>query len=59
MSNGHEIQGDQKVSVRLMITKQSHVHRDFLITLYELINFCNYVFIQLLTMKVCLVFYII
>ena len=30
MSNGHEIQGDQKVIVSLIITKQSHVHRDFL-----------------------------
>ena len=43
ISNGREIQSDQKVSVRLMVTKQSHVHRDFLITLYDLINFCNYV----------------
>jgi len=28
------VQGDQKVSVHLMITIQKEVHRDFLITLY-------------------------
>jgi len=59
MSNGCEIQIDKKVSVLLMIKIRSQVHRDFLITLYKLINFCNYVFIQLVTMKVSLVFYVI
>ena len=43
MTNGHEIQSDQKVSVHLMITVQSQVHRHLLITLYELINFSYYV----------------
>ena len=43
MSNGHEIQSDQKVSVHLMTKIRSQVHRDFLITLYKLIKFCNYV----------------
>jgi len=43
MSNGREIQSDQKVSVHLMIKIRSQVHRDFLITLYKLRNFCNYV----------------
>ena len=43
MSNGHEIQSDQKASVHLMITVQSQDHRNLLITLYKLINFCYYV----------------
>jgi len=41
MSNGREIQSDQKVSVHLMIKIRSQVNRDFLITLYKLIKFCN------------------
>jgi len=43
MSNSREIQSDQKVSVHLMIKIRSQVHRDFLITLYKLIKFCNHV----------------
>jgi len=43
MTNGHEIQSDQKVSVHLKIAVQNQVQRDLLITLYKLINFCYYV----------------
>ena len=42
------IQGDQKVSVHLMITIQKEVHRDFLITLYYKVMFECCIFIPYL-----------
>ena len=43
------IQGDQKVSVHLMITIQKEVHRDFLITLYNFTHTHTHIYIYIYT----------